>query len=257
LIRERELLEIDPSSLRKPIAFVGMPGVANVGKTAALAIARSLDAVRCTEIFCTDSPPSIDIRRNGRPHLPRGLTYFSSKSDSPHDVLVFTGDFQPTSNTGQYEYSDYIARTCKRYHVELLAALAASVLGYMPTERKVWVTGTTKELVETFAKNKTTKIFKGATISGMNGLAPVVAHIAYGIGGVCLLADTYPLLTHDPAAAKCLLEVVVDVLGIPIDTSILDEKIEKMQKELGKIESELAKRPGKPAKPAKSPEYFG
>lgn len=257
MIRARELLEIDPSSLRQPIAFVGMPGVANVGKTAALAIARSLDAVRCTELFCTDSPPSIDIRKDGRPHLPRGLTYFSNRSDSPHDVFVFTGDFQPSSNIGQYEYSDYIARTCKRYNVELLAALAASVLGYIPTERKVWVTGTTKELVDAFSKNKTTKIFKGATISGMNGLAPVVAHIAYGIGGICLLADTYPLLTRDPVAAKCLLEVIVDTLKIPIDTSILDGKIEKMHKELGRIENELAKRPGKPAKPAKSPEYFG
>jgi proteasome assembly chaperone (PAC2) family protein len=58
-------------------------------------------------------------------------------------------------------------------------------------------------------------------------------------------------------AAKCLLEVIVDTLKIPIDTSILDGKIEKMHKELGRIENELAKRPGKPAKPAKSPEYFG
>ncbi|WXG42495.1 MAG: PAC2 family protein [Promethearchaeati archaeon SRVP18_Atabeyarchaeia-1] len=257
MIRARELVEIDPSSLRKPIAFVGMPGVANVGKTAALAIARSLESVKCAEVFCTDSPPSIYVRKDGRPHLPRGSTYFSNRSDSPNDAFVFTGDFQPSSNMGQYEYSDYIARTCKHYNVQLLVALAASVLGYIPTERKVWIAGTNRELIDDFSKNRTTKIFRGATISGMNGLAPVIAQIAYNINGICLLADTYPLLTRDPAAAKCLLEVVVDVLKIPLDLSILDEKIGKMQKELGKIEQELAKRPAKTAKPEKSPEYFG
>jgi proteasome assembly chaperone (PAC2) family protein len=257
LIRARELVEIDPSSLRKPIAFVGMPGVANVGKTAALTIAKSLGATKCAELFCTDSPPSIDIRKNGRPRLPKGVVYFTNRSDSPNSVFVFTGDFQPSSNMGQYEYSDYIARTCKHYKVQLLVSLAASVLGYIPTDRKVWITGTTKEFLEIFSKNKGTKIFKGATISGMNGLAPVVANIAYGIGGICLLADTYPLLTNDPMAAKCLLQVIIDTLKIPIQLSLLDAKIGKMQEELRRIEHELAKGPGKPAKPAKSPEYFG
>jgi proteasome assembly chaperone (PAC2) family protein len=257
LIRARELIEIDPSSLRRPVAFVGMPGVANVGKIAAMAIARSLKSVRSVEIFCTDSPPSIEIKRDGRPLLPRGLTYFAKNTDSPRDVFIFTGDFQPSNNIGQYEYSDYIARTCKHYNVELLVSLAASVCGYIPVERKVWVTSTSEKLIEAFSKNNRTKVFRGATISGINGLAPVIANVAYGIDGVCLLADTYPLLTEDPAASKCLLEVVNDILQIRLDDSILDKKISSMKKELGRIEEELAKRPAKPAKPAKSPEYFG
>lgn len=249
--------EVDLSSLRKPVAFVGMPGVANVGKMAALAIARGLKSTKIAEIFCTDSPPSVEIRKDGRPTLPHGLLYFSNKSDSPRDVFVFSGDFQPSNNVGQYEYSDYIASTCKKYNVELLVALAASVCGFIPVERKVWVTGTSSELIELFSKNKTAKIFRGATISGVNGLAPVVAQIGYGIDGVCLLADTYPLLTQDPAASKCLLEVVRDRLQIPLDTSLLDKKIKKMQEELVKIEGELTKRPTKPGKATKPPEYFG
>jgi proteasome assembly chaperone (PAC2) family protein len=257
MIRARELIDIDPSSLRRPIAFVGMPGVANVGKITALAIAQSLKSVRSVEIFCTDSPPSIEIKRDGRPLLPRGLVYFANSSDSPRDVFIFTGDFQPSNNIGQYEYSDYIARKCKHYNVELLVSLAASVCGYIPVDRKVWVTGTSKELVEMFSENETTKVFRGATISGINGLAPVIANVAYGIDGACLLADTYPLLTNDPAASKCLLGVVNDVLQIPLKVAILDRKILTMQKELGRIEQELAKRPAKPAKVAKSPEYFG
>jgi proteasome assembly chaperone (PAC2) family protein len=257
LIRARELIDIDPSSLRRPIAFVGMPGVANVGKIAALAIAHSLKSVRSVELFCTDSPPSIEIKKNGRPLLPHGLEYYANNSESPRDVFVFTGDFQPSNNIGQYEYSDYIARKCKHYNVELLVSLAASVCGYIPVDRKVWVTGTSKELVEMFSTKETTKIFRGATISGINGLAPVIANVTYGIGGACLLADTYPLLTNDPAASKCLLGVVNDVLGIPLDVTILDKKILTMQKELGRIEAELTKRPAKPAKAEKSPEYFG
>jgi proteasome assembly chaperone (PAC2) family protein len=257
LIRERELINVEPSSLRKPIAFVGMPGVANVGKIAARAIAYSLKSVRSAEIFCTDSPPSIEIKKDGRPLLPRGLEYFAKTNGSPRDVFIFTGDFQPSNNIGQYEYSDYIARKCKHYNVELLVSLAASVCGYIPVDRKVWVTGTSKELVEMFSKKETAKIFRGATISGVNGLAPVIANVAYGIEGACLLADTYPLLTNDPAASKCLLGVVNDILGIPLNVSILDKKILTMQKELGRIEAELARRPAKPAKTAKSPEYFG
>jgi proteasome assembly chaperone (PAC2) family protein len=257
LIRAREFIDINPSSLRRPIAFVGMPGVANVGKIAAIAVAKSLKAVRSAEVFCTDSPPSIEIKKDGRPLLPRGLTYFANSSDSPHDVFIFTGDFQPSNNIGQYEYSDYIARRCKYYNVEILISLAASVCGYIPVDRKVWVTGTSKELLEMFSKKNTTKVFKGATISGINGLAPVIAKVAYGIDGACLLADTYPLLTNDPAASKCLLAVVNDILEIPINVSILDSKILTMQKELGRIEQELAKRPSKPAKAAKSPDYFG
>jgi proteasome assembly chaperone (PAC2) family protein len=234
-----------------------MPGVANVGKTAALAIARSLKSAKIAEIFCTDSPPSVEIKKDGRPKLPHGLLYFSSRDDSPRDVFVFTGDFQPSNNVGQYEYSDFIASTCKKYKVELLVALAASVCGFIPVERRVWVTGTSSEMVELFSKNKTTKVFKGATISGVNGLAPVVANIGYGIDGVCLLADTYPLLTEDPMASKCLLEVVRDQLQVPVDVLILDKKVKRMQQELVRIESELTKRPAKSGKATKPPEYFG
>jgi predicted ATP-grasp superfamily ATP-dependent carboligase len=138
-----------------------------------------------------------------------------------------------------------------------LVALAASVCGFIPVERKVWVTGTSSELIELFSKNKNAKIFKGATISGINGLAPVVAQVGYGINGVCLLADTYPLLTEDPAASKCLLEVVRDQLLIPLDTSLLDGRIKKMQEELVKIEGELTRASSKSGKGAKPPDYFG
>jgi proteasome assembly chaperone (PAC2) family protein len=256
----KEIRKVDHSSLRKPLAVVGMPGVANVGRIAAVAMARGLKAVKLAEIFCTDSPPSAEVRKDGRPRIRHGQLYFSNTKESPHDTLIFTGDFQPSDNVGQYEYSDYIASICKQYRVELLISLAASVCGYVPVERKVWIAATSDELVNMFSKDNVVKVFKGATISGINGLAPVIASIGYGIGGACLLADTYPLLTEDPAASKCLLEVIKDKLQLPVPISILDKRIEKMKEELRRIEDELSKHPSKPsklAKPPKPPEYFG
>ena len=66
-------------------------------------------------------------------------------------------------------------------------------------------------------------------INGANGVIPAWANLKYGIDGVCLLAETVPLLRLDPRASKLIVEVLNDRFNIKADVSELDQKIEEMK----------------------------
>ncbi|MFX1342077.1 MAG: PAC2 family protein, partial [Promethearchaeota archaeon] len=66
-------------------------------------------------------------------------------------------------------------------------------------------------------------------INGANGVIPAWAKLKYGIEGVCLLAETVPLLRLDPRASKLIIEVLNDRFDIKADVSELEQKIEEMK----------------------------
>lgn len=58
------------------------------------------------------------------------------------------------------------------------------------------------------------------------------------IDGMCILGQTsgFPIVT-DPKAAESVLNVLVDILGLKIDMSKLEKKVEEMEDFIKKVES--------------------
>lgn len=227
MININELKEV--KGLRDPIALVGMPGIASVGKLAIEVLIRSLNAEPIIQITSDDFPPHVMIDDQGMMKIPECQIYLHKDSKLKHDILLVSGDFQPSTSQGIYEFSDKIAETLKKLKVTKVAATGAYVPGEYPETPKVFVSSTGPKFQAFFTELDYVEPMADGVINGANGVIPAWANLKYGIEGVCLLAETVPLLRLDPRASKLIVQVLNDRFNIKADVSELEQKIEEMK----------------------------
>ncbi len=221
----------DTPELRKPLVLIGMPGIALVGKLAALSVINSLKCDLYGEIYYHDFPPHVIINK-AQIKMPKIVLYTKKLPDSyENDLIIMTGDYQPTSSLGIYSLSDFICKLCKKFSAHLIVSLGAFVPEQMNTKRNVYVSSTQKKWIDFFldSQTKSTVILKGGYISGANGIIPAWSAIHYDIPGVCILADAMPLLQIDPAASKELVKVLNALFKLKVDEALLDQRIEEIE----------------------------
>ena len=217
------------TDIKDPIALVGMPGIASVGKLAIEVLIRSLNAEPIVQVLSDDFPPHVMIDEKGMMKIPECQIYLYRNSDLKQDILLVSGDFQPSTSQGIYEFSDRIAETFKKLNVSKVVATGAYVPGEYPETPKVFVSSTGSKFQEFFTELDYIVPMSDGVINGANGVIPAWAKLKYGIEGVCLLAETVPLLRLDPRASKLIIEVLNDRFDIKADVSELEQKIEEMK----------------------------
>ncbi|MHA1129418.1 MAG: PAC2 family protein [Candidatus Helarchaeota archaeon] len=228
MIKLKEITEVP--DLNNPIVFVGMPGIALVGKLAVLTTINSLNCDLYAELYYHDFPPHVIINE-AKINMPKILIHTKSLPQHDHDLIIITGDYQPTTSLGIYTLSDYICKLCKKLSVHLIVSMGAFVPESMGAKRKVYVSSTEEQWINFFLDSPTqnTVVLKGGYISGANGIIPAWSSIHYYIPGVCILADTMPLLQIDPAASKELIRVLNALFNLNINEELLDKRIEEIE----------------------------
>ncbi|MFX1295764.1 MAG: PAC2 family protein [Promethearchaeota archaeon] len=228
MIKLKELSEIP--DLRSPLVLVGMPGIALVGKLAILTTINSLKCDLYAELYYHDFPPHVIINQ-AKINMPKIVIYTKKLPENEHDLIVITGDYQPTSSLGIYALSDYICKLCQKFNTHLIVSMGAFVPESMGDKRKVYISSTQQKWIDFFLESstKSTVILKGGYISGANGIIPAWSAIHYDIPGVCILADTMPLLQIDPTASKELTRVLNDLFKLEIKEQLLDQRIEEIE----------------------------
>ena len=227
-----KLKEISESpELREPLVLIGMPGIALVGKLAVLSVIQSLKCDLYAEIYYHDFPPHIIINQ-AKINMPKiGIYMKKLPKTADRDIIVITGDYQPTTSLGIYSLSDFICKICKKFNTHLIVSTGAFVPEAVGDKRNVYVSSTQKEWIDFFlgSPTETTVILKNGYISGANGIIPAWSAIHYDIPGVCILADALPLLQIDPAASKELVRVLNALFNLEVDESFLDKRIEEIE----------------------------
>lgn len=223
-----------PSDIEESIVLIGMPGIASVGKLCISSLINSLNAEKIAEIFCSDFPPHVLVEEDGILYVPRTSIYYRRLEDGgTKDLFFITGDYQPTTSIGVYEFADYLAKKCAEFKAELIIATAAFVREKLPEIAHVFVSSTSRKTLESFIEAEKAELFKNGTVTGANGIIPALAAAVYDIDGVCCLGETAPVLQSDPRAAKAIVEVLNQTLRISTDTNsltpFLDELIEEIE----------------------------
>ena len=228
MIKLKKLKEIP--ALNSPIAIVGFPGIAMVGKLALINIITTLEAVESSEVFHDDLPPHVIIDENGEMRLPKITVYFIKNPKFNHDFVLFTADYQPTSSAGIYQLSDYVCSFCQNLGVVNIISTGAFVPeSFKKPYRQVYISGTSETFINFFLDSKTgkTTLLKGGYITGANGIIPAWSKIHYDIDGACLLADALPMRPLDPEASKAIVEVLNERYDINANLKDLDRQIEE------------------------------
>ena len=95
--------------LQSPYLICGFPGSGYVGKIAIDHLIQELNAKRLADIYSTSFPPQIMIRTDGVAELMRNTIFYSKAgATSGNDLLLLTGDSQPSSPESEYALAEQI-----------------------------------------------------------------------------------------------------------------------------------------------------
>jgi proteasome assembly chaperone (PAC2) family protein len=231
---QRRYLEVNTDSLKSPIALVGLPGIANVGRIAIETLAQVLGAEHLMDFFSTDFPPRVFVK-NGISTIPKSSVYiYRAAPDESHDLLLLSADYQPSTSTGVYEYADFIASEFSALGVRAIYALAAYEQSYeeyfssYPEPPRIYASASSEELLSKISAMSNIVITPEGAIVGANGVIPFWAATLYNMDGACLLGETLGVIKADYRAAKSVLEKAVDILGIQASFDDMDPDISKV-----------------------------
>ncbi len=221
-------------SLKSPVAMIGLPGIANVGRIAAESFATIMGARHIMDFFSDDFPPRVVVR-NGISYFPKSSLYlYKAGPDEPHDVFVLTADFQPSSSQGTYVYADFVAKELSSWGVRTVCALAAYEQEYVeffagyPRAPRTYVSATSQDLLNTITQIDGTLVTLDGVINGANGFIPSWAATMYGMDGACLLGETLGMIKMDYRAAHAVLTVASKLLEVNIDLQPLRQHVAKV-----------------------------
>jgi uncharacterized protein (TIGR00162 family) len=217
---------IKKPKLKNPILIEGLPGVGNVGKLAADYLVEETKAKLLAIIYSKHLPPQVFVDDDGVIKQVDNRLYYLEKPE----LLVLCGDYQGLTPEGQYELADAVLEIAKSFGVKRTITLGGYGVGRMVTKPRVIGAATTKELVKEM-KAYGTVFPKGEPGSGIIGASGLLLGLGQfrNIDGICLMGETAGYFA-DPKAARAVLEILANILGIKLDLSELGRKAAQMEK---------------------------
>ncbi len=224
--------------LQSPYLICSFPGSGYVGKIAIDHLIQELDAKLLADIYCTSFPPQIMIGTDGVAELMKNSIFYSkATSSNNNDILLLTGDSQPSSPESQYVLSEQILDITARFNTKEVFTLGASITGVFVDKPRVYGTSTDADIVKTFNKLNILTMTTGS-VAGMNGLIIGIAKLRK-MKGTCLLGETSGYVV-DAKASKAVLESLLSIIGIKIDMTGLDKKAKDTEMLIQTIQQQAA-----------------
>ncbi len=231
---KRRFVNLESQSLKSPVAVVGLPGIANVGKVAVETLVHVLEAEHVMDFFSSDFPPRVIVQQ-GIARVPKSTIHlYRAAPDEPHDVLTLTADFQPSSGSGVFEYADFVAGELSALDVKEVYALAAYEQGYSeyfesyPSPPRMYVSASSERLLAKISSIQGSVTTEEGMVVGANGIVPAWASSMYDIESACLLGETLGIIKVDYRAAKALLENISSLIGLKAHFDVIDTEISKV-----------------------------
>ncbi|MHB1492240.1 MAG: proteasome assembly chaperone family protein [Thermoplasmataceae archaeon] len=230
--------EIKIPVTENPILIGGLPGIGNVGKIAADYLIDKLSMEKICDIFSQYLPPQIFIDDEGVTHLSRNSLYYA-KIAGNKEIIIVTGDFQGTTQEGQYELSYKILEIAKKLNVNLVYTMGGYSTGRIVEKPRVLGAVTDKKLKSKMIKSGV--VFpKGEPGGGIVGSAGIILGLSqeiFGMEGGCLMGETSGYFA-DPKGAKELVKVLTKLLGIKVDVKDLEARSKQIEQITEKMQEE-------------------
>ncbi len=235
--------------LKKPVMFVGWPGIGNIGIIAVDSLRKQIQAEELGEIEPWDFfyPTKVVIKASLLEDLEFPNNKFYYKRVGSKDLMFFVGEEQPSGRgrvyaEGEkaYEMANLVLDVAERFGCQRIYTSGAAVaITHHTLKPRVWAVATSQDLV-TEAKNYMNTISMSeiegrgnqGNITGLNGLLIGVAK-KRGLEGICLMGEIPDYLSRVPfpypRASQSVLEVLAEILGVSIDLSVLDDMTTQME----------------------------
>ncbi len=217
----------------KPVLIAGLPGIGNVGKVAVDFIVEEIGAEKLYEFFSYNLPHSVFVTENNLIELPSIALYFKKGAGKRPDILFLAGDVQPVNEESCYSFSDVVLDIFTRLSGRLVITLGGIGLPAVPKKPRLYCTGTSKEVVESYRMVNVEPSLYGV-VGPIIGITGVLLGLSKqrGIDAVSLLAETFshPMYLGIRGARE-IVSVLNDKLALGINIRELDKEIREMEAE--------------------------
>jgi proteasome assembly chaperone (PAC2) family protein len=239
--------------LKRPIMLCGWSGIANVGLAAVNTMRRFMRAEEFGRIepYGYFDPTHVVIANGLIEDLRFPATRLFSHRRQDRDVVFLTGERQPEDPEKAYEMAEEVLNVAQRLGCRRLYTSGASVTAIHHTARpRVWAVPNSPRLIPEIRRYGNTVLMSevdGAdgqgSITGLNGLLLGVAQ-SRGIEAVCFLGEVPYYLQGAPwpypKASISVLEVLGNLLNIPLDLHELRESAARVEANIDQILETLA-----------------
>lgn len=227
--------------LRRPVLICIWPGMGEVAFKIGVYLRDKLKmeefaVLSAPELF----PPTGVWIENNLLQLPKpgvGKLYFYKNKASSNDIVLFLSDAQPLLEHA-YEYCKKILTLAKELKIKSLFTFAAmpQAIDHI-AQPQVWFGATDKKTADQInSLHLNIKPLASGQVSGLNGLM-LGAGQSLGFEGVCLLGEI-PLFTiqiENPKASLAILNKLVKIIKVEVDTSGLQEQVKSVEQEIEKL----------------------
>lgn len=225
------------------ILIGGLPGIGNVGKIAAEYLVETLKMQKLIDIYSQYFPPQVFVNEDGVAYLVRNSVYYK-KLPGLNDLMVLVGDFQGTTQEGQYELSYSTLDLLSRYGLKMIYTLGGYSTGKIVDNPRVLGAVTDKSLIGGLMEHGV--VFpKGEPGGGIIGSAGIILGLGkemFAIDGACLMGETSGFFA-DPKSAMNILKVLSGIIGVKIDLTEIEIRSQQMEQITGKALEEMQQKP--------------
>ncbi len=223
--------------LQDPVLVCGLPGIGNVGKITADYFIDKLKMKKLAEIYSEYLPPQVFISNNII-HLVRETIYYK-KTGKKNDLIFLTGDFQGTTQEGQYEMSYAVLEWLKKYKITSIYTLGGYSVGRIVEKPRVLAAVSDKKLIKPLMRNGA--VFpEGEPSGGIVGSAGLILGMGmemFSINGACLMGETSGYFA-DPKSAREIITVLSKALKTRISLNDIDQKTKQLEDITEKMKQE-------------------
>ncbi len=225
--------------LTSPVLVGGLPGIGNIGKIAAEYLVEKLKMEKFADVFSQYLPPQVFIDDAGVVRLVRNTIYYK-KIAGKSDLLILVGDFQGTTQEGQYEMSYHILELARKLNVSMIYTLGGYSTGKIVDTPRVLGAVTSENLLKSLQDSGV--VFpKGEPGGGIVGSAGVMLGLGkelFDLPGACLMGETSGYFA-DPKGAKEVVRILVSLLGLKVDLSDLEERSRQIEQITEKMQEDV------------------
>lgn len=251
-IKKIKHIDMSTIKLNKPIAILGMPGIADVGKFALDSLVGQLDAKNMMDIIF-DGYPAGAIVDDSLLSVPKAEILLWRDPENLRDILLVTADAQSLTPKGIYKISNFLTQILFEVGTDLIIALGGYPVNSQNINSKVpkiYCTSTNQNLLSDYVQEDSCQKIKKGVIIGANGLIPTLAKARYNVDGLVFLAETDNIAMvnediTDLKASIALLDMLKSSFMLPIKNKFNMKNIDNINKNLqskkDKLEKELDK----------------
>ncbi len=225
--------------LNSPILIGGLPGIGNIGKIAAEYLIDKLKMEKMADLYSQYLPPQVFIGDDGLTHLVKNSIYYK-KLTGKSDLMILVGDFQGTTQEGQYELSYMVLELAKKFNVSAVYTLGGYSTGKISETPRVLGAVTDLSLQNTLEDGGVVfpKGEPGGGIVGSAGLMLGLGKELFEINGACLMGETSGYFA-DPKGAREVIKVLSKLLGIEIDLNDIEERSKQIEEITEKMQEDV------------------